>query len=204
VRTFRAATGRREAPSERFHICRAEPSDPSPAVLPNPPMTGFSGSLFCIRSSEHTTGMQSSCESHVEFPLSSRNPSAEAEARHCEEVEHAQRSRRTSRAKVPDLTGLFRRAMHVVTRNGQRHAARNQVPPPSHPSHDWLALRRLGRDLAWRLDARPPVLRRDGGEIRTPSRDRARQTNPHFAPEVNSGPRHWAHGLRRVCLRWSR
>jgi hypothetical protein len=42
--------------------------------------------------------------------------------------------------------------------NGQRDAARNQIPPPSDAGHDRFALRRLGGDLARRMDPTPAEL----------------------------------------------
>jgi hypothetical protein len=45
---------------------------------------------------------------------------------------------------------------------GKRNATGNQIPAPPNASHNWLSLRRLGGQLAGRLDPEPAWLSGDG------------------------------------------
>src|ERR1700693_6170839 len=47
------------------------------------------------------------------------------------------------------------------------NATGNEIPTPSNTRHDWLSLRRLGGQLAGRLDPEPALLSGDGGACST-------------------------------------
>src|SRR5712691_5862734 len=97
-------------------------------------------------------------------------------------------SRRLRRASHARLDVPFRLINECADPdNGQRDAARNQIPSPSDTSYARLPLRRLGGVLARRLDPGPAVLPRDGGEDQTLICGHAPPTSTSAAPAANSG-----------------